>query len=267
MRVRFWGVRGSVPYTTLESVGYGCNTACIEVVDEPSGRMLILDAGTGIVGVGDAMAPRAHEVSILLSHYHWDHVQGLPYFAPVYRAAELLTLWAPALGSSRADVERLFAEPYHPVSYQQLLSSPAIRMIGPGEAIINGFSVSVLRLNHPGGALGYRIRGDDGDLLYLTDHEFGDPSFDDPLAAFAANADTIILDAHFTPDELPRFRGWGHADWRECATFAKACRAKRLWLTHHKPGRTDRELDDIEAEARRIFPETKAAREGEIFVV
>lgn len=267
MRVRFWGVRGSVPYAMNDSMGHGCNTACVEVEDEPGGRLLVLDAGTGIVGLGDTLAPRAREVPILLSHYHWDHIQGLPYFAPVYRAGEELTLWVPALGSGRAEIERVFAEPYHPVSYLQLLSPPAVRTIGPGHAVINGFDVRVQRLNHPGGSMGYRIGGDGGDLVYLTDHEFGDPVVDDPLAEFANQAGALILDSHFTPEELPEHRGWGHADWSQAAHFAKRCQVRRLFLTHHRTGRTDAELDRIEADARRIFPATSAAREGQSFVI
>jgi len=267
MRVRFWGVRGSVPHATPESIGYGCNTACVEVEDEPSGRLVVLDAGTGIVGLGDTLAHGAREVPILLSHYHWDHIQGLPYFAPVYRAGEFLTLWAPALGGGRAEIERVFAAPYHPVAYDSLLSPPAVRAIEPGHVVINGFDVRVQRLNHPGGSVGYRIGGVGGDLVYITDHEFGDASIDDPLVAFAEEAGALILDSHFTPEELPEHRGWGHADWSQAAGFARRCRVRRLFLTHHRAGRTDGELDRIEADARRIFPATSAAREGHGFVV
>jgi phosphoribosyl 1,2-cyclic phosphodiesterase len=267
MRVRFWGVRGSVPYATADSIGHGCNTACVEVVDEATDRLLILDAGTGIVGLGDTLAPGAREVPILLSHYHWDHIQGLPYFTPVYRAGEAITLWAPALGGGQAELQRVFAEPYHPVPYDELPSRPSIQAIGPGESVINGFDVRVQRLNHPGGALGYRVQGTGGDLVYVTDHEFGDPAIDEPLGACVAGAAALILDAHFTPEELPHHKGWGHADWREAATFAKRCRDGRLFLTHHRAGRTDGELDRITAHAQRIFPETRAAREGETFVV
>ena len=128
---------------------------------------------------------------------------------------------------------------------------------------IGGFELSSMRLNHPGGALAYRIRGTTGDLVYATDHEFGDPAFDEPLAEFSRGAAAVILDAHFTPDELPRHKGWGHSDWRQCAEFASRVDAGGLWLFHHKPGRTDEELVKIRANARRVFRATETASEGE----
>ncbi len=266
MRVRFWGVRGSVPYATSASIGHGCNTPCVELLDEATDRVLILDAGSGIVGLGESLRP-SRELPILLSHYHWDHLQGLPFFAPVYRAGDALTIWAPAFGRDPADVETMFGSPFFPVPYQRLPSRPAIRVIAPGEMTINGFDVSVLPLNHPGGAFAYRIRGTAGDLVYATDHEFGDPQFDAALASFATDAAALILDAHFTPEELTSHKGWGHGDFSQCATFAAAARAGHLWLFHHKPGRTDEELQTIEAETRLLFPTTDAAAEGDCFVV
>jgi phosphoribosyl 1,2-cyclic phosphodiesterase len=267
MRVRFWGVRGSVPYATPTSIGHGCNTPCIEVIDEGTDRRLILDAGSGIVGVGETLAASIVDVPIVLTHYHWDHVQGLPFFAPLYRAGAVPTVWAPALGRYFADIETMFEAPFFPVPYDRLPSRPAIRMIEPGAAIINGFTVSAERLNHPGGALAYRVRGDNSDLVYATDHEFGDRQIDNNLMAFSADAGALILDAHFTPDELPAHAGWGHSDWQQCASFAAACGAGHLWLFHHRPGRTDEALKAIEAEARQSFQLTDAASEGDSFIL
>jgi ribonuclease BN (tRNA processing enzyme) len=128
---------------------------------------------------------------------------------------------------------------------------------------IPGFEISALPLNHPGGSLAYRIRGVTGDFVYATDHEFGDPDYDGPLASFAAGAAALVLDAHFTPQELPQHRGWGHSDWRRCAEFAAAHDIGGLWLFHHKPGRSDEELVRIRTDARRIFPATETASEGD----
>jgi phosphoribosyl 1,2-cyclic phosphodiesterase len=267
MRVRFFGVRGSVPYATSASIGHGCNTPCIEVFDEAAGRLLILDAGSGIVGIGDTVTDERREVPILLTHYHWDHVQGLPFFAPLYRPGSALTVWAPLLGRTFADLETMFEAPFFPVPYDRLPSRPAIKMLGAGETIINGFEIGIHALNHPGGAFAFRISGAGGTLVYATDHEFGDPKIDDALATFAAGASAVILDAHFTPEELPSHRGWGHSDWSQCAQFASACDAAHLWLFHHKPGRTDDALKVIEAETRLMFAATDAASEGDTFIV
>jgi phosphoribosyl 1,2-cyclic phosphodiesterase len=266
MRLRFWGVRGSVPWATPGSIGHGCNTPCIELVEELSGRRLILDAGSGIVGVGGTLDDIAN-IPIVLTHYHWDHVQGLPFFAPLYRTGCAVTVWAPALGRQFADIETMFESPFFPVPYDRLPSRPAIRMNAAGRQAINGFDVSSLPLNHPGGSLAYRIGGANGDLVYATDHEFGNADIDLALAHFARGARALILDAHFTPDEMPPHKGWGHGDWSQCARFAAECGAEQLWLFHHKPGRPDDEIRDIEAAAQQVFRNTRAAKEGDSFLV
>ena len=266
MRVRFWGVRGSVPYATAGSIGHGCNTACIEVVDEHNDRRLILDAGSGIVGVGGALNG-ALDIPIVLTHYHWDHVQGLPFFAPLYRPGCAVTIWAPALGREFADIETMFEAPFFPVPYDRLPSRPVIRMIAAGDTTINGFQLSVQPLNHPGGSFAYRIRGAGGDLVYATDHEFGREEVDAGLERFASRARALILDSHFTPEEIEAHRGWGHSDWRRCGRFAAECGAGQLWLFHHKPGRADEEMGRIEAAAKGIFAESRAAREGVEFAL
>lgn len=266
MRIRFWGVRGSVPWATPDSIGHGCNTPCLEVVDENDGRRLILDAGSGIVGAG-ADSNSASLIPIVLTHYHWDHVQGLPFFAPLYRAGASVTVWAPALGRQFADIESMFEAPFFPVPYDRLPSRPSIQMNGTARVKINGFAVSAQLLNHPGGAFAYRIGGSAGDLVYATDHEFGNPDIDLALAHFSRGAGALVLDAHFTPDELPAHKGWGHSDWSQCARFAASCGARRLFLFHHKPGRPDDEMRDIESAAQKVFKNTCAAKEGDTFDV
>ena len=266
MRVRFWGVRGSVPYATLDSIQHGCNTPCLEVIHEPDQRRLLLDAGSGIVGVGNAL-DGVTDIPIVLTHYHWDHVQGLPFFAPLYRAGVPVSVWAPTLGREFADIESMFEAPFFPVPYDRLPSRPAVNMTAGGRLEINGFVVLAQSLNHPGGAFAYRIKGVKGDVVYATDHEFGNADIDLALAHFAVGAHALILDSHFTPEELPAHKGWGHSDWSQCARFAADCGAKQLWLFHHKPGRPDDEVRAIEVSARKIFPATRAAKEGDEFVV
>ena len=268
MRVRFWGVRGSVPWATADSIGHGCNTPCLEIRDDATGALLILDAGSGIVGLGHALGRAPHAVPILFTHYHWDHTQGLPFFAPFYAPGWTPSIWAPVLeGVSREWVETIFESPYFPVPFDQLPSRPTVTLVQPGALQIAGFRISVQPLNHPGGAFAYRIHGRSGDVVYATDHEFGNAVLDEQLAAFCEDAAAIIVDAHFTPEELPRHRNWGHASWRQAAEFAERSGAGHLYLFHHKPGRTDHELAGIESEARELFPATTAAREGLAFEV
>lgn len=268
MRVRFWGVRGSVPWATSDSIGHGCNTPCVEVRDERSGAVLVLDAGSGIVGLGGQLGTRPQPVPILLTHYHWDHTQGLPFFSPFFQPGWTPSVWAPVLrGVSLEWVETIFGSPYFPVPFDHLPSRPTVTLVTHAPIEVSGFRVSVQPLNHPGGAFAYRIHGETGDVVYATDHEFGNAEIDRQLTAFCRNASALISDAHFTPAELPRHRGWGHASWRQVTEFASRCGVERLFLFHHKPGRSDRDLAGIEADARRAFADTAAAKEGMSFEV
>lgn len=264
MQVRFWGVRGSVPWATPAAIGHGCNTPCVEVSDPRTGHALVLDAGSGIVGLGAALGGAPRELPVLLTHYHWDHLQGLPFLAQLYQPGWQPRIFAPRFEShDPAWVETIFRSPFFPVPIEHLPNRPTIEVIEPGPMRVNGFDVDALNLNHPGGSLAFRIRGLTGDLVYATDHEFGDPARDAALADFSQGAAALILDAHFTPDEIPSHRGWGHSDWRTCAEFAARADVGGLWLFHHKPGRTDEELVGIANAARRIFRATEAAGERE----
>ena len=269
MRVTFRGVRGSVPWAVPDGIVHGCNTPCLEVHDPASGAVLILDAGSGIVGVQPArISAAADRVSLLLTHYHWDHLLGLPFFATLYDPAQRLTIHTPTLESHDPSwLDTIFRSPFFPVPCDGLPNKPEVEMVGAGPVAIPGFAIRAIGLNHPDGWLAYRITGAAGDVVYATDHEFGDPAFDEPLADFARGAAAVILDAHFTPEERPHHKGWGHSDWRQCAEFAAANGVGRLWLFHHKPGRSDRALEDIRAEARKIFAATDTAAEDTSFEV
>ena len=269
MRVTFRGVRGSVPWAVPEGIVHGCNTPCLELHDPSTGAILILDAGSGIVGVQPwQLSPRADHVSLLLTHYHWDHLLGLPFFATLYDPRQKLTIHTPLLESHYPSwLETIFRSPFFPVPADRLPNKPDVEMVDTGTVLVPGFAITAIGLNHPDGCLAYRVKGASGDVVYATDHEFGNPAFDEPLAEFAKGAAAIVLDAHFTPEERPNHEGWGHSDWRQCAEFAAANGIGRLWLFHHKPGRADRVLEDIRDEARTIFAATDTASEETWFDV
>lgn len=264
MQVRFRGVRGSVPWATPTAIGHGCNTPCLQITDERTGALLILDAGSGIVGTAPSLQGPPREIPLLLTHYHWDHLQGLPFFSALYEPGWEPTIYAPALASHDPGwLGAIFRSPFFPVPYDHLPNRPTVQVIDTAPLRIGPFEITSMMLNHPGGAFAYRLRGDLGDLVYATDHEFGDPEFDEPLGDFVKDAAAVILDAHFTPAEMPQHRGWGHSDWRTCAQFAAAHNVGGLYLFHHKPGRTDQELVRIRTDARRIFEATETASEGD----
>lgn len=266
MRVRFWGVRGSVPFSVPAAAGVGCNTSCVEVRDDRTGAHLILDAGTGLFGLSGALSGPPRPIPIVLSHYHWDHTQGLPFFMPLFAPGWTPEVYAPELGTSPdAWLPTIFEPPNYPVPFPVLPNRPTLHRVAGEPFEAGGFRLSVQPLTHPGGAFAYRVHGDTGDLCYVTDHEFGRPDVDEALAQFCDGCAALISDAHFTPDEMPKFAGWGHGDWRTVARFARRVGAGRVFLFHHKPGRTDAEVDQIVVEARREFPATDAAREGLAF--
>jgi phosphoribosyl 1,2-cyclic phosphodiesterase len=263
MRVQFRGVRGSVPWSVPEGIIHGCNTPCIQVFDERTGAILVLDAGSGIVGVNPALLTKdPRPVSLVLTHYHWDHLLGLPFFSTLFQPGWDLTIHTPTLESHDPSwLDTMFKSPFFPVPYEHLPNKPKVRMVEPGKVEVPGFDVTALNLHHPGGSLAYRIKGTNGDFVYATDHEFGDPSFDEPLAEFARGAAVIVLDAHFTPEELPQHKGWGHSDWRQCAEFAASNGIGSLWLFHHKPGRSDQALAGIREQAQKTHRATDTASE------
>lgn len=266
MQVRFWGVRGSVPWAIPAAIGHGCNTPCLQITDEHTGQTVIFDAGSGIVGLGPKIPGPPGDLPIVLTHYHWDHIQGLPFLAQLYEPGWMPRIFAPAFESrDTAWVNTIFESPFFPVPYEHLPNPPDVELIEEGELRLAGMDITAIGLNHPGGALAYRVRGTTGDVVYATDHEFGDPDFDDPLAQFARGAAALIMDSHFTPAEMPKFKGWGHSDWKQCAEFAARNDIAGLWLFHHKPGRTDEELVRIRTDAQRIFRATETASEGEAF--
>ncbi len=246
-------------------VRFGSNTPSIEIRDR-SGTLLVLDAGTGIVGLGGELSEAGGLVPILLTHYHWDHVQGLPLFMPVFKPAWLVEIWGPTLACGDVtSISQLFRAPFFALSVDKLPPAPAIHAIEPGALHIAGFEIQALPLTHPGGAFAYRIRGDAGDFVYATDHEFGDAAVDARLVEFASGASALVVDAQFTPEEAPAAKGWGHGTWRHAAELALETGARRLWLFHHKPGRADVDIERLVASARAIFPATNAAAEGSTF--
>ena len=265
--VRFWGVRGSRPTPLLGNLGYGGNTPCIEI--SIGNDCLIFDAGTGIVDLGQelvrekAVSDRA--LHLFFTHFHWDHIQGLPFFAPLYSSQSKLLLYSANFRSStKAALENLMKSPNFPIEWPQTGAQKTFCDISGEHPVSIGDSiVRAFPLCHPQGAFGYRVETPYALIVYASDLEHGNPEFDRILVEYASGADLLVYDAQYTPEEYERSRkGWGHSTWLEAVRTAQLAGVKRLMLFHHDPARDDHELANILEQARTIFPEVELAKEG-----
>lgn len=268
MQVRFWGVRGSIPVPGPSTIIYGGNTACIEV--RCGERLIVLDAGSGIRALGQAL--EHHNVldfDLLLTHCHIDHLMGLPFFKPVFRAEAAIRMWAGHLKPAdrlATIVKQFMIPPLLPITPNFFKADMTYRDFLAGDTLDLGGGIEVrsAALNHPGGATGYRITFEGRSLCYMTDHEHGPGEPAPSLLDLACNADLLIYDATYTPEEYVDRVGWGHSTWTEAIRFAAKAGVERVALFHHDPLRDDAELDAIVNEASRAFPGVFAAREGQV---
>ena len=268
MVVRFWGVRGSVASPGSGTLKTGGNTSCVEV--SCAGQTVIFDLGTGLRPLGDALLRkgpvRAH---LFLSHYHWDHIAGLPFFAPAYDPKSELTIHG-AMRRGR-DVRQILSgqmiDPYFPVDLGAL--NARLRFVtlqDGGLAHVGAAVVTAAELNHPGGALGFRLEHDGRSMVYATDFEHGTAA-DERLVELARGADLMIFDAQYTPAEyegngVPSKKGWGHSTYQMGARLAGRAGVKKLALYHHAPDRDDKDIEKLAALAKKLHAGAFAAREG-----
>lgn len=273
MRVRFWGTRGSIATPGPTTNHFGGNTSCVEVTTA-SGDLLILDCGTGARALGAALMAQGEKVinsNILLGHTHWDHIQGFPFFSPAFVPGNSAAIYGPegSRGSLHHVLSGQMEFTYFPVELDQLPAAISYHELTEGIHSIGGVRVAAQFLNHPAMTLGYRIEADDVALVYLVDHEpFSDelwradaePGHIDSIlhegdhrhAQFMADADLVIHDAQYTPEEYPAKKTWGHSTYEYVVQIAAAAGVKRLALTHHDPGHDDIFVADIECRARTL---------------
>ena len=271
-KLSFWGVRGSTPTVDPATWRYGGNTPCLELV-APDGTVIILDCGTGLRALGSrwnapatGANPAAH---ILVTHYHWDHIQGIPFFSPLYAESNELHFYSfrsKFLGrdSLKQVFEAQMAQPYFPVEMSAMCAKRRFKEVEGGDVFkIGENTVTARELNHPQGCLGFRIDTAAGSIAYATDNEPGDAKLDQGLRELASGADIFINDAQYTPEQLASTRkGWGHSSWLEGVKAAREVDAKTLVLFHHDPDSTDRMVDSILRQAREEFDSVFAASEG-----
>lgn len=276
-RLTFWGVRGSTPTVDPATWRFGGNTPCLDLV-APDGTQFILDCGTGLRMLGNRWTGetslRPAQSHIFVTHYHWDHIQGLPFFSPFYverNQFQFYSFRSKFLGkdSLRQVFETQMALPYFPVDLSAMSAGRKFRELDGGDTFKIGENKITARwLNHPQGCLGFRIETSAGIVVYATDNEPGDPKLDKSLRELAADADIFINDAQFSPTQLLTTRkGWGHSSWKEGVDIAREVNAKTLVLFHHDPDSTDRVLDGILSQAREELESVFAASEGMVITL
>jgi len=279
--LKFWGTRGSIPAPGSDTVEFGGNTSCVEIVSE-QGRRLVIDAGTGIRALGDELVQSGRPVrlTLLLTHTHWDHILGMAFFRPVYLDNTDITIdgcpkafW----GLAKVFDDRK-GNGYFPVAFDELKAN-----IRHSERIANGplqvgdLTVEGIEINHPQGGMGFKVMEHNRCLVFLTDNELRS---DAPVgrrpqdfAHFARGCDLLIHDAQYLPEEIADRRGWGHSTYVEAVELALQAGTRRLLLFHHDPARTDHQMREIEAKARELVKangadlDVAAAREGEVIYV
>ena len=271
MRIKFWGTRGSIPTPGPSTVRYGGNTACVEVRDQ-SGSLLVLDAGTGLRELGAALmnggGARPFSVDLLLSHLHWDHIQGIPFFRPAYDPKSSLRIRGPKQSRTMRELLGLgMDDPFFPVDLDDLPVQLTVAELDDGsDEQIGRFRVKAARLYHPAPALAYRVEADGKSIVYATDTEDAFSGRANPVVALALNADTLIHDAQFLDSDYKPT--WGHSTISSAIDTAAKANVRRLVLYHHDPDRSDDALDEIGIQAqlemnrRSSGVEVIVAREG-----
>ncbi len=255
MHLTFWGTRGSTPAPGPDTVRFGGNTACVSIRLE-HGPRLVLDAGTGIRALGDVLASEGeHDMTLLLSHGHWDHIQGFPFFAPAYdKDCQIRVLGCP-FGTKR--LQQILSDQmectYFPVPLSALAAKLSFEEFCDDWEEIGSARIQAFPLRHPGGGRGFRIAEGKHVIVYLTDNELPPegPEWDFYVQE-CRGADLLIHDAQYTEEELPLHCGWGHSSYVQATRLALAAQVKRLALFHHDPKRTDQELDAFEASCARM---------------
>ncbi|QCU73105.1 MBL fold metallo-hydrolase [Pseudoalteromonas distincta] len=275
MKVEFFGVRGSMPSAGSNTHIFGGNTSCV-YIEQNNGRDLILDSGTGIVELGTRLLETQSPINILLTHNHWDHIQGFPFFKPIYQPNRNITIVAGNVDDKKSQdaILKQMSGSYFPVCYQDLPANITLNtdLSSQKQFTLNGFLVSTAPLNHPGGGTAYCIKADEKKIAYVTDNELNPP---DKLntsicewSNFIEGADLLIHDAQFIDADLPLKHGWGHSTIDQVAELAIKASIKNVIIISHDLSRTDEQLVAIEKYLHTQYAQQvkiECGREGRVF--
>ena len=272
---KIWGARGTLASDSKQTVKYGGNTACVQIVC--GNDSLIFDAGSGLRGIGDhlykrlAIADKKKEkrkkINLFFTHCHYDHISGLPFFAPFYDPKSHVNIWSGHLvgpDKTKNMVENYMAPPYFPVGPEVFSAKLTYKDFEPADVLrpVRGITVKTISLNHHDGCIGYRINFDGRSICYITDTTHIPNTPDQALIDFIKDSDLMIYDGTYTDAEFPQFWNFGHSTWEEGARLATIANVKRYCVFHHRPSRDDKALDAIGAECKRMFKRSSIAIEG-----
>ena len=279
MQIKFYGVRGSIASPGKDTFRYGGNTSCVSVVSE-NGTLFVFDAGTGIRKLGEELISQSisKEINLLFSHYHWDHIQGFPFFLPAYKKNQVINLLTAHLKDVNAhSVLTQMTNPHFPVPSDKLEAKVVLLKINENRLKVGDTTIYSKSLNHPGGGSAYRLENSTGSMAYVTDNELNPP--EKPVTSysewvtFLKGVDYLIHDAMYLDEELERIHGWGHSLISQTLQLAVDAEVKNLILFHHDPSRTDDQLDEIQktsqAWMKKHNPDCQVhvAEEGTTFVI
>ena len=275
MKVEFFGVRGSMPSAGSNTHIFGGNTSCV-YIEQNNGKDLILDSGTGIVELGTRLLETQSPINILLTHNHWDHIQGFPFFKPIYQPNRNITIVAGNVDDKKSQdaILKQMSGSYFPVCYQDLPANITLNtdLSSQKQFTLNGFLVSTAPLNHPGGGTAYCIKADEKKIAYVTDNELNPPDKVNTSICewvnFIEGADLLIHDAQFIDADLPLKHGWGHSTIDQVAELAIKASIKNVIIISHDPSRTDEQLLAIEKYLHTQYAQQvkiECGREGRVF--
>ncbi len=263
--LRIWGARGSTPTPGRETLRYGGETTCLEV--RAGSALVLVDCGSGARNLGRSLCQsQCKTFDLLFTHTHLDHICGVPFFKPAYKPDFHINAWAGHFTDRTELVDimsRIMSPPIFPVAAATL---PAFhyRKFMAGDVLPreDNLVIRTLRLNHPGGACGYRMEYNGKSICVITDHEHGVPDIDAALCKFVEGADVMLYDAMFNQEDYVCYQGWGHSTWEKAVELANVASVRTPVIFHHDPRRTDDELDAIGEAARARHPGTLVACEG-----
>ena len=271
MRIRFWGVRGTIPAPGPDTVRLGGNTACLDVLTSDK-QLIVIDAGSGIRRLGIALTeeyPNRIVGTVLVSHTHWDHIQGFPFFAPLIGPQSRQNRFV-IVGQKRVgrQLENVLAgqiiEPYLPFAFRELAADIHVKEVSGGENVVIGDDtiIRVAELRHPGGCLGFRIENNGHVFTYCTDSSHEDGHLTENVLELAQGADLLVHDAQYSLEQRDEFPEYGHSSWLEAVKVAKKANVGCLALFHYDPNASDDYMESILLKAREIFPRTILSQEG-----